>query len=84
MTEQLICSDHARCRMAQRGISLADIGYVVTHGFDVENGRDEAVVLRRTDIPPEDQRSFGHLAGTKVVLHGGLVKTTYRNRSRWS
>lgn len=80
-------STHARQRLAQRNLSLADVDYVCAHGKRIRNGHAIFVCLTRRDIPDEHLQHaraiqlegtvlvFDHLTGTSLV-------TAYRNRQR--
>ncbi len=71
-------------RMAQRGLSKADIDYVMEHGRCLHNAGARAYFLGKRDIPKEDLRKdrYRRLEGTFVILdkRGEQILTTYRNK----
>lgn len=75
---------HSIQRSAQRGLTAAQVTYVLLHGQRFH--RDGALVyyLRRRDIPDCDRRqdAWMRLAGTAVVLapDGCTVITVWRNQ----
>lgn len=73
-------TDHAQTRMAQRNFTHAEVQYILHHGRWLSEGSDDCCTLRSQDIPRDEWRAFGYLAGSKVVIAGGCVKTLYRNR----
>lgn len=72
---------HARQRMAQRGLSLADVQYVYDYGQCLHAAGAQHWVLRLADIPTADIRKMARLNGTVVTLDraGITVLTVYRN-----
>jgi hypothetical protein len=78
---------HADQRLAQRNLSLDDVGYVCAHGRVFHAAHAIFVHLGRRDIPEEHQRisRFRRLEGTVLVLDpytGQHLTTAYRNRQR--
>ena len=47
-------STHTRLRMAQRGLSEADVNYVCEYGQTVQRAGAQHIVLRQADIPSAD------------------------------
>lgn len=78
-----VCT-HGFIRMAQRGYTLENILYVLKHGTTLREGPEQVIVLRTLDVPTEDRRRFGHLAGTKIVLREGVLLTVYKNRRKFA
>jgi hypothetical protein len=75
---------HARLRLAQRGISLAAIDATLAWGRSFFARGVEFFRLDRRSVEEAMERGFDVSAyeGTHVVVgHGGIVVTTYRNRS---
>ena len=77
-------SKHALTRCAQRGLNCQDVLYVLQHGKRLFRRGAIHVYLRRKDIPEPEQKRFGRLEGTLVVLalDRQTVITVYRNRRR--
>jgi hypothetical protein len=77
---------HARLRMAQRNVSLAQIWFILGHGHRCHRAGVVLVHLRRKDIPADDlaNSQISCLEGTTVVLNrkGTAVMTVWRNRNR--
>ncbi len=71
--------------MAQRGLSKADLDYVMKHGRRIFNAGVCAYVLGKRDIPREDLRKerYRRLEGTTVLVNssGEEVITAYRNKN---
>ena len=82
---QLVYSEHAYKRMAQRGIRKEDVEYVYEHGHRVYSGGVLHLFLRKKDIPQIDRRKSKarKLEGTTVLLSSyedAEVITAYRNK----
>jgi hypothetical protein len=82
---QLVYSEHAFKRMAQRGIHREDIEYVYEHGHRVYSGGVLHLFLRKKDIPKVDRGKSNarKLEGTTVLLssdENAEVITAYRNK----
>lgn len=81
---QLILSDHAHLRAAQRNLSVTDIERVIAWGREMYNAGALFYFLGNRDIPSQfrgDKRSR-QLVGTMVVLCSHcqqFVITVYRN-----
>jgi hypothetical protein len=77
---------HARLRMAQRNVSLAQIWFILGHGHRCHRAGVILVHLRRKDIPADDLAN-SHIAcleGATIVLNRRetAVMTVWRNRSK--
>ena len=85
-SQTLQFSKHAQTRMAQRGISIADVEYVFHHGTCIWRAGAQHRVLRRVDIPEQDTKRKWRLNGTVVVLDSETQKvlTVYRNTDAFS
>lgn len=72
---------HAQQRMAQRGLTAADVYYVYDYGQCLHAAGAQHRVLRLVDIPATDVRTKARLNGTVVTLDraGDTVLTVYRN-----
>lgn len=72
---------HFEMREAQRGYRREQIAYVLEFGTVYRRAGAIFFVLLRRDIPDGDRRrdDVWRLAGTVVVVEGGVVKTVYRN-----
>jgi hypothetical protein len=76
-------TDHARLRMAQRGISVEDVRNVLRFGSLNYSGTAVIYFLGKDDIPDNDLRRQQRLEGTGVVTSlEGAVITVWRNRRR--
>ena len=86
MSQTLLFSKHARVRMAQRGISVADVEYVYQYGTCLWRAGAQHRVLRRVDIPEQDTKRKWRLNGTVVVLDHETqrVLTVYRNANAFA
>ena len=78
-------SDHATTRLAQRGLSLDDVEYVVAYGRSYHRAGARHCFLGERDIPAEDRANdrFARLEGTTILLDSrteNMVITAYRNR----
>ena len=77
---------HAKRRMAQRNVSLAQIWFILGHGHRCHRAGVVLVHLRRKDIPADDlaNSQIACLEGATVVLNrkGTAVMTVWRNRNR--
>ena len=84
MIPNLSITDHAWLRMAQRNFSLTDVTFVVEHGKRYWRAGALHIVLRYKDIPTPEQRAFGRLDGTVVLLDdvGTVVTTVYRGNPK--
>lgn len=82
--ETIDLTPHASVRMTQRNFTAHEIEYILLHGSWFSEGADEACILRTRDIPRNEWSAFGYLAGTKIALYQGSIKTLYRNRTRLS
>ena len=73
---------HARKRMAQRGIGQEALAMVLRYGRRVHAAGAWFVFLGYRDVPARLRRELEALVGTTVVLDptGHLVLTCYRNR----
>jgi hypothetical protein len=79
-------TDHARRRLAQRGLRADHVAYVLDHGTVECRTGVTFVVLRRRDIPPEERGGdAAHLEGTVILLsNDGEAITAYRNRTAFA
>ncbi len=75
---------HAQTRMAQRGISSADVEYVCKHGFRIYAGGLLHIHLRMKDIPYAEQAKYSFRADIQVRMEqsSGSVVTVFRNRKK--
>jgi hypothetical protein len=84
MNAQPFITNHARLRMAQRNVSLAQLSFILEHGQEVHCAGAVLITLRRKDIPEElqTQNEFTRLEGVTVVLsrEESVVMTVWRNR----
>ncbi|AXJ02431.1 protein of unknown function (DUF4258) [Cyclonatronum proteinivorum] len=83
---RIVLSDHARTRMAQRGISPLAVKLAITRGVCIRKQGLVFRVLRGKDIPPSiSPHTRGRIKNTVVVTKTDtdtgtcLVLTTYRN-----
>lgn len=86
MSQPLTFSRHARQRMAQRRLSVADVDYVVQHGRHLHTAGVVCCFLGRRELElyADEDGSHDHLEGTTVLLDtetNRTVVTVYRNRS---
>lgn len=75
-------SNHLTTRAAQRGLSLTQIDYVMTHGQVVIRAGGIWYILRRQDLPFSHHRidTWAKLAGIIVLASSdGHIITVYRN-----
>ena len=82
--ETIDLTPHASIRMTQRNFTAHEIEYILQHGSWFSEGSDEACILRARDVPRNEWSAFGYLAGTKIALYQGSIKTLFRNRTRLS
>lgn len=76
---------HALMRMAQRGLSVEDVRYVLRYGTLMYAGAAVVFFLGRMDIPKPDRRQYERLDGVAVVTsYEGWVITVWRNRKNGS
>jgi hypothetical protein len=84
----LILTNHARLRMAQRNVSGADISYIIRYGEEVHRAGAVLVTLRQRDIPKEERPNpiLTRLEGVTVVLSRdeSIILTVWRNRRQGS
>lgn len=75
---------HAVMRMSQRGISIADVEYVLDYGTWIWRAGLVHVYLRRRDIPPEHFRKWPYREGIQVRLSPDYmaVVTAFKNRGK--
>jgi hypothetical protein len=72
---------HALMRMAQRGLSMADVHYVLRYGTLYYAGSAVTYYLGKADIPRADRRQYERLDGVAVITsYEGWVLTVWRNR----
>lgn len=83
-SDRLRFSSHAARRICQRGLSIEDIGYVVSHGQKHHAADAIIYFLRDKDMPVKERRTHDRLCGTAVVMSRSepLVITVWRNRQR--
>lgn len=78
-------TEHARMRMAQRGLSVEDVRYVLRYGTLMYAGSAVVFFLGRADIPKPDRRQYERLDGVAVFTsYEGWVITVWRNRKNGS
>lgn len=84
MTQDRVYTAHALTRMAQRGICLADIEYVLAYGLPIHSGGAQHVHLREKDMPEVDRHNCEHRLGIQVLLdpEGTTIVTVYKNRRK--
>ena len=74
---------HARSRMAQRNISIADLSFILCYGEVFHVAGAVHYYLRRADIPSEalKQADLSRLEGTTVIVSREMDKviTVYRS-----
>lgn len=77
-------SCHAARRMRQRGLSHADVAYVMKHGQKWHVADAVIFFLRNKDMPYEDRHLLERLCGTAVVVArtNPVVITVWRNRKQ--
>jgi hypothetical protein len=74
-------STHARTRLAQRGLSEADLRYVLRYGRLHYAGSAVIYFLGKADIPTQDRRQCSRLEGVAAITsYEGTVITIWRNR----
>lgn len=84
MHSEIIYTNHAQKRMAQRNVSEKQVSFILDHGYTVHRAGAVLVSLRGKDIPKtlraNDQ--FARLEGVTVVLsrENPIVLTVWRNR----
>lgn len=73
---------HAQLRATQRGLTRADIDYVLCHGWLSHAGEAEIYFLRAVDIPQQDHSAMSRLEGTAVIVarQRAQIITVWRNR----
>lgn len=73
---------HGETRMAQRGISEADLAFVCEHGRVTYKTGVRFYFLGRRDIPAALRRRFGHLEGLTLIVAADapVMVTCYRDR----
>lgn len=84
-TSAIRLTAHAELRLAQRNLSIDEIGYVLLYGQTWHKAGAVIKYLRRKDIPGTDQadQRRQRLIGATVVLTADgerVVLTAYRNR----
>ncbi len=78
---QQMLSTHALLRCGQRGLSVADLAYVVARGTYYEGNDADYIYLRQADILPCERKTMSRLVGTALVLSKrGMVITVWRNQ----
>lgn len=79
-------TDHSKRRSAQRGLTDAEIEYVLEHGSRFHRAGALIYYLRERDLPPDDRCLdwAARLVGTALVLDrdGCTLLTTWRNRRK--
>jgi hypothetical protein len=74
-------TEHAKLRMAQRGLSIIDVRYVLRYGALYYAGSAVTYFLAKVDIPKLDRRQYERLEGVAVVTsYEGWIITVWRNR----
>lgn len=78
---ELVPSDHAEWRMAQRNVSWTDLEFVLDHGEKIYRHGVIFFYLRRCDIPLGLRKKYGRLEGATVVFNGQTheIITVYRS-----
>jgi len=73
-------SFHARQRASQRGLNLAEIDFVLTHGRGIYRTGIRFIFLGERDIPARYRRTHGYLTGvTLLMADDGTLLTVYKN-----
>lgn len=73
-------TDHAKTRMAQRGIRENDLEIAFRFGQVHYSAGAEHIFLGKSNLPQDLQGRYSHLVGTTIVFAEGVVVTTYKNR----
>lgn len=75
-------SEHAALRQRQRGLSLADVDYILHNGISEDMASSTIFYLRSVDIPKDERQSHQRLVGTAVITapNGNCIITIWRNR----
>jgi hypothetical protein len=71
---------HAWRRMAQRNLTLSDVLFALKFGRRVHRAHAAFFFVGRSCLPAGEEKGWGRLVGTTVVVEDGLVVTAYRNR----
>ena len=74
--EDVAISAHAAKRMRQRGLSQADVAYVLKHGQKRHAADAKIYFLRDKDLPRGDRRQYDRLRGAAVILSSN-VRTAF-------
>ncbi len=80
----LVPTEHARMRIAQRGVSLADAELIILVGTEVSDG----YLVRRQDYQRVEKELKGfldrlrRLQGKRLVIANGLIVTVYHASPR--
>lgn len=78
-TANYVITTHARRRMAQRNLSLSDVGLVLSCGRRMYRTGVKFFFLGKRDLPRGREREFEHLVGATIVAAENCVVTAYRN-----
>jgi hypothetical protein len=78
-TWNLLVSEHAAQRMAQRNLDQEDITAVLRFGRVEYRTGAEFYFLGRRDLPKGTEQKFSRLVGTTIIVEDGWVVTVYRN-----
>ncbi|MCL6512034.1 MAG: DUF4258 domain-containing protein [Anaerolineae bacterium] len=81
LTTDYTLTEHARRRMSQRNVSLADVLFVLQHG-QVEYRAGVALYFMGKRRIPAGAAHAERLEGIAVMCKGSCVITVYRNRKR--
>jgi hypothetical protein len=75
-------SDHALLRLSQRGLSEADVEYIMSNGASEQIAAATIYYLRAVDIGVGEQQRYQRLVGSAVITASDrdLVVTVWRNR----
>lgn len=80
IVSDIIVTDHAKDRQAERKISDDDLNFVIQHGrYKQQMGRT-IFYLEKSDLA--GHKDLQHLAGLNVVTMNNMIITTYRNGNK--
>lgn len=83
-TNPVVISRHAEQRLRQRGFSRSDLALVMNHGAPIEDGIEltNRVAAERIAELKREVQALERLRGTRVIVLGEVIATTYRIRYR--
>ena len=80
---ELTLTHHARARAHGRRLAGEDLAFALHYGRTTYRFGALVKFLGRRDIPPELEKSHGHLQGLTLVIKDGCVLTVYKNPEHW-